>query len=46
MDGDNVDPMISIEINNDFVLLIKGFGQDPDMGVKTFVRNPSSLKLT
>ena len=33
-DGDNADLMISIYINYDFMLLIKGVEQDPDLGVK------------
>ena len=33
-DGDNVDPLISRQINNDFMVLIKGIVQDPDLGVK------------
>ena len=33
-DGDNVDLLISIEINDDFMLLIKGVKQDPDLGVE------------
>ena len=31
---DNVDLLISIDINDDFTVLIKGFEQDPDLGVK------------
>ena len=33
-DGDNLELLISIEINDDFMVLIKGVGQDPDLGVK------------
>ena len=33
-DGDNVDLLISIEINDDFMVLIRVFEQDPDLGVK------------
>ena len=33
-DGDNVDLLISIDINGDFMVLIKGVEQDPDLGVK------------
>ena len=33
-DGDNLDLLISREINDDFTVLIKGFEQDPDLGVK------------
>ena len=32
-DGDNLDLLISIEINYYFVVLIKGVEQDPDLGV-------------
>ena len=35
-DGDNMDPLISRYINNDFMVLIKGVEQDPDIGMKTF----------
>ena len=31
--GDNVDPLISIDINDNFMVLIKGVEQDPDLGV-------------
>ena len=31
-DGDNLDLPISRYINNDFMVLIKGFEQDPDLG--------------
>ena len=31
-DGDNVDLLISRDINDDFMLLIKGVEQDPDLG--------------
>ena len=34
--GDNLDVLISIEINYDFMVLIKGVEQDPDLGVKPF----------
>ena len=34
-DGDNLDPLISIDINDYFMVLIKGVEQDPDMGMKT-----------
>ena len=30
----NVDLLISIEINDDFMVIIKGVKQDPDMRVK------------
>ena len=33
-DGDNLDLLISREINADFMELIKGVEQDPDLGVK------------
>ena len=33
-DGDNLDLLISIDINGDFMVLIKVFEKDPDMGVK------------
>ena len=33
-DGDNLDLLISREINDDFMVLIKGVEQDPDLGVK------------
>ena len=33
-DGDNLDLLISREINDDFMVLIKGFEQDPDLEVK------------
>ena len=33
-DGNALDLLISIEINNDFMVLIKGVEQDPDLGVK------------
>ena len=33
-DGDNLDLLISRFINDDFMVLIKGVEQDPDMGVK------------
>ena len=33
-DGDNLDPLISRDINDYFMVLIKGVEQDPDMGVK------------
>ena len=32
----NLDPLVSREINDDFVVLIEVFKQDPDMGVKNF----------
>ena len=35
-DGDNLDLLISKYINDDFMLLIKGVEQDPDLGVKYF----------
>ena len=35
-DEDNLDLMISRNINDDFMVLIKGVEQDPDMGVKFF----------
>ena len=34
--GDNLDLLISIEIDDDFMVLIKGVEQDPDLGVKNF----------
>ena len=33
-DGNNVYVLISRDINDDFMVLIKGFEQDPDLGVK------------
>ena len=33
-DGDNMDLLISININDYFMVLIKGFEKDPDLGVK------------
>ena len=33
-DGDHLDLIISIEINDDFMVLIKAVEQDPDLGVK------------
>ena len=33
-DGDNLDLLISRYINDDFMVLIKGFEQDTDLGVK------------
>ena len=33
-DGDNLDLIISREINDYFMVLIKGVEQDPDLGVK------------
>ena len=33
-DGDNVDLIISRQINDDSMVLIKGVEQDPDLGVK------------
>ena len=33
-DGDNLDLLISIDIDDDFRVLIKGVEQDPDLGVK------------
>ena len=35
--GGNLDLLISIEINDDFMVLIKGFEKDPDMGLKLFI---------
>ena len=35
-DGGNLDLLLSIDINDDFMVLIKVVEQDPDMGVKTF----------
>ena len=35
-DGDNVDLLISNEINDDFMVLIKGFEQYTDLGVNFF----------
>ena len=35
--GDNLDPIISIYINDGFMVLIKGDEQDPDLGVKNFI---------
>ena len=32
--GDNMDLLISRDINNDFMVLIKGFEKDADLGVK------------
>ena len=32
--GDNLDLLVSIDINNYFMVLIKGVGKNPDMGVK------------
>ena len=32
-DGDNLDLLISRDINDDLMVLIKGFEQDPDLGV-------------
>ena len=32
--GYNVDILVSREINDDFMVLIKGVEQDPDMGLK------------
>ena len=34
MDGNNMDLLISRDINDDLMVLIKGVEQDPDMGVK------------
>ena len=36
-DGDNVDLLISIYTNDDFMVLIKGVEQDPDLGLKLFI---------
>ena len=36
MGGDHLDLLISIEINDYFMVLIKGVEQDLDLGVKTF----------
>ena len=33
-DGDDLDLLIPREINDDFMVLIKGFEKDPGMGVK------------
>ena len=33
-DGENVDLLILRDTNDDFMVLIKGFEQDPDLGVK------------
>ena len=33
-DGDNLDPLISRDINDDLMVLLKGVEQDPDLGVK------------
>ena len=33
-DGDNLDLLISRDINDDFMVLIKGVEQDPDLGLK------------
>ena len=33
-DGDNLDPLISRDINDDLMVLIKEFEQNPDLGVK------------
>ena len=33
-DGDNLDLLISRDINDDFMVIIKGFEQYPDLGVK------------
>ena len=35
-DGDNLDILISREINDNLMVLIKGVEQDPDLGVKFF----------
>ena len=35
-DGDNLGLLISIEINDDFMVLVKVVEQDPDIWVKTF----------
>ena len=35
-DGDNLDLLISRDINDDFMALIRGFEQDPDLGVNFF----------
>ena len=35
-DGDNLDLLISIDINDDYMVLIKGVEQDPDLGVNCF----------
>ena len=35
-DGDNLELLVSREINDDFMVLIKVFEQDPDLGVKNF----------
>ena len=35
-DGDNLCLMISIDINDDFMILIKGVEQNPGLGVKNF----------
>ena len=35
-DGDNADLMISIDINENFIVLIRGVEQDSDLGVKCF----------
>ena len=37
-DGDNLDLLISIEINYYCMVLIKVVEQDPDIGVKIFIR--------
>ena len=36
-DGDNLDLLISKDINDDFIVLIKGVEQEPDLGVKVFI---------
>ena len=33
-DGGNLDLLLSIDINDDFMVLIKGVEQDPDLGVE------------
>ena len=35
--GYNVDLLISIDINDHFMVIIKGVEQDPDLGVKFFI---------
>ena len=35
-DGDDLDLLISIEINDDFMVPIRGVKQDPDMRVKIY----------
>ena len=35
-DGDNLEVLILIDFNDDFMVLVKGFEQVPDLGVEIF----------